>query len=71
MYALCLAEITNPIIVNSLGVVFSQVHGLPHNGFNLVFVVGVITAQDDAIGLPVAVRASVAIVNQSVRVHIE
>lgn len=68
---MCHAEITNTIVVDPLGVVFSHVHSLPYNGINLVFVVGVIAAENDAIGLPVALRGSIAIVKQSMRVHIK
>jgi len=51
--------------------VFCQVHGLSYNGINLAFVIGGITAQDNAISLSVAVRIPVAKVDQPFRVHIE
>ena len=65
------AKVSESIVVKAFGVDFSQVHGLPYNGINLVFVVGVIAAKDDAISLSVALRGSIAIMNQSVRVHIK
>lgn len=65
------AEISESIVVKAFGVLFSQVHSQPNNGINRIFVVVVITAQDDAIRLLVAFKVSVAIVNQPFRVHIE
>ena len=65
------AEISESIVVKAFGVIFSQVHSQPNNGINRIFVVVVITAQDDAIRLFVAFKVSVAIVNQPFRVHIE
>ena len=63
------AKVSESIIVNPLGVIFSQIHSLPYNSFNLVLVVEVVTAQDDAISLPVAIRISVTKVDQPFRVY--
>ena len=64
-------KVTDPIVINPLGMIFCQIRGLPNNGINLVFVAGGITAQDNAIRLPAAVRITIAIMDQAFRVHSE